>query len=173
MELSVAIDLLQGCIPSSERPQHWTDLGAGEGLFTRALGSLVRPGSHVVAVDQSTSALKSIAWDLRNVTLDRLAGNFSSLDFGKDFDGILMANSLHYVPNQLEFIRELASRLTPVGRIVIVEYERREPNTWVPYPIDFKKLKDIGAKTGFSIGRFGETPSVYGGATIYSAVLTR
>jgi len=172
VNLSVAIHLIRQAIPSHTEPQRWADLGAGSGMFTKALGSLLLPSSQIIAVDQSSAPLKSIEWGYKSVGLQSIVGNFSDLNFGENFDGILMANSLHYVPDALGFIDELKTKLLPSGRLVVVEYERRHANAWVPYPINFKTLREIGEKAGFSVSKFHEVPSAYDSATIYSAALS-
>lgn len=173
MELSTAIRLIEDGISKSGAPQRWADLGAGDGLFTRALASVLPANSSVLAIDQNAGSLKSIEWSSKSVSLKTHQGDFTQMNWGEAFDGILMANALHYVQNQVNFLRELKAKLTPSGRLVIVEYERTQPNPWVPYPIGFMKLKEAGEMSGFSsITKMGEAPSIYGGATIYSAVLT-
>ena len=96
-----------------------------------------------------------------------------STDLGNNRDGILMANALHYVQDSAHFLHRLKSTLATSGKLVIVEYERRQANAWVPYPIDYPGLKKQSEQAGFtSIQKLDEEPSVYGAATIYSAVLT-
>jgi hypothetical protein len=53
-----------------------------------------------------------------------------------DLDGILMANSLHYLRHQSAFIRKSASQLRAHHQFLIVEYDLRRGNPWVPYPLD-------------------------------------
>jgi len=173
MELSTAIRLIEGGISKSGAPQRWADLGAGDGLFTRALASVLPANSSVLAIDQNAVSLKSIAWDFKSVSLRTHNGDFTLVNWGDHLDGILMANSLHYVRDQVNFLSELKNKLAVPGRVLIVEYDRRQANAWVPYPISFKKLKELGEQSGFtSINKLEEVPSVYDGATIYAAILT-
>ncbi len=172
MELSTAIHLIERGILNSNESQRWADLGAGNGLFTRALGSLLPINSSIVAVDQNAAALKSIQWDIRNVSLTTQVDNFASITWGEDFDGILMANALHYVKDQIQFLTKAKTKLSPVGRILIVEYERQRANSWVPYPITFAQLKEMAMKVGFShIEKLEEVPSIYDRGSIYSSIL--
>ncbi|MBI1769348.1 MAG: class I SAM-dependent methyltransferase [Bacteroidetes bacterium] len=173
MELSIAIRLIEKGIPKSNSPQYWVDLGAGDGFFTRALGSVLPSNSSILAIDQNANALKSIKWDFKSVSLQTLSGNFVSMDLDGNIDGILMANALHYVSAQTDFLLALRIKLSPIGRLVIVEYERTKSNAWVPYPIGFRKLLEAGEATGFtSIIKVEEAPSTYDSATIYSAILS-
>jgi trans-aconitate methyltransferase len=173
MEFSTAIRLIKDGISKSVAPQRWADLGAGDGLFTQALGSVLPASSSVLAIDQNAGSLKSIAWYFKSVSLRTHNGDFTLMNWGDRLDGILMANALHYVKDQVNFLSELKNKLAVPGRVLIVEYDRRQANTWVPYPIPFKKLMELGEQSGFSsINKLEEVPSVYDGATIYSAILT-
>lgn len=172
MELSTAIHLIERGILKSNEPQRWADLGAGDGLFTRGLGSVLPGNSSVLSIDQNVNSLKSIKWNFKSVSLQTLSGNFVSMNWGENFDGILMANALHYVNAQVDFLSKLRTRLSPTGRLIIVEYERRKANAWVPYPIDFQKLTEIAKNVGFSsITKLEEVPSIYDSVTMYSSVI--
>src|ERR1043166_74009 len=115
MEFSTAIRLIENGISKSPEPQRWADLGAGNGLFTRALATQLPFQSSIVAVDQNASSLKSLLWDNKSVSLTMQVGNFTSISWGEDFDGILIANALHYVEDQLTFLMNLRRRLSPAG----------------------------------------------------------
>jgi ubiquinone/menaquinone biosynthesis C-methylase UbiE len=172
MELSTAISLIENAIVKSSEPQRWADLGAGDGFFTRALASLIPNGSTVVAVDKNSSSLKSIQDSFRQVKIAAYHGDFTSLTWGENFSGVLMANALHYVRAQTDFLTKLKVKLSDSGRILVVEYERTQANPWVPYPITLGKLQEIGAAAGFSsVAKLGETSSMYDHAMIYSACL--
>lgn len=75
-----------------ERGGRWADLGAGEGNFTRALGEVLGPEARITAVDKDARALRSIGGAFET----RVADFTKPLDL-HDLDGVLMANSLHYV----------------------------------------------------------------------------
>jgi ubiquinone/menaquinone biosynthesis C-methylase UbiE len=172
MKISTAIRLIKNGISESPEAQRWADLGAGDGFFTRALATTLPAQSSIVAVDQKASSLKAVPWNNKVVSLTTQVGNFTLMNWGQDFSGILMANALHYVQDQAAFLTELKSKLSREGRLLVVEYERKQANQWVPNPISFEKLNVYSQSSGFSsIKKLEEAPSVYGGATIYSAVL--
>ena len=52
MQLSEAIELIQKINIPGNKPQVWADLGCGDGLFTRALATLLPEGSIIHAVDK-------------------------------------------------------------------------------------------------------------------------
>lgn len=171
MELATAVQLLGKGVPAGTVPQRWADLGAGNGLFTRALASLLPQGSEIVAVDTNRVALQSIK-ATSDVTIQKREGDFELLSFGSSFQGVLMANALHYVRDAGKFLNALQTRLSPGGRLVCVEYDLTEANPWVPFPVSFDTLTQLALLAGFSsVERLAETPSVYQRAPIYSAVV--
>ena len=71
-------------------------------------------------------------------------------------DGVLCANVLHFVPDPKPVLVELANRLVPGGRVVLIEYDRDQGSRWVPHPIPRRQLDALFEGTGF------ETPEVVG-----------
>jgi SAM-dependent methyltransferase len=171
--------LLQGAIPGSGGT--WADLGAGEGVFTRALVQLLGPGARVFAVDRDAKALDVLErWSAEanagvvTVKAD-LAGPFELPGMReRDLDGILLANALHYVRDPEHVLARLGERLRPGGTLVLVEYDRHRGNPWVPHPIPIAKLPALLAAAGFSEPRVTATrPSLYGGNVYVAAAELR
>jgi trans-aconitate methyltransferase len=172
LELSTAIQLVKHGVDQNSAPQHWVDLGAGNGLFTEALASLLPPGSSIKAIDKNDHALQSTEWKSAEVNIQMTKLDFTKDDWGNGFNGILIANALHYVRDQLSFLKVLKTKLTLSGRIILVEYEMRQPNPWVPYPIDLRKLKKETQDAGFdTVSKLQEVPSRFGSGTMYSALI--
>jgi response regulator RpfG family c-di-GMP phosphodiesterase len=89
-------------------------------------------------------------------------------------DGILMANSLHYVKNKPAVITKLSSNLEEDGSFIIVEYNTAIANKWVSYPIGYQALKELFEKAGFTqVIKLREKPSLYGRANLYAAYISR
>jgi ubiquinone/menaquinone biosynthesis C-methylase UbiE len=156
----------------------WADLGAGTGVFTRALASLVGRSGTVYAVDRDASGLRELARAPRGgsaAAIRTMVGDFSErLDLPR-LDGVVVANALHYIPyaEQARVMRDVASLVMDGGPIVVVEYDRREANRWVPYPISPSALARLAADAGLSPPELLATrPSRFSG-TIYSAVVRR
>jgi hypothetical protein len=173
MELSTAITLIKNGFPPSPTPQTWADLGAGSGLFTRAMSSLLAEGSTIYAIDREIGQLNGIELDSPTIILNRIA-----LDFIRDpivvnpLDGILMANAFHFVQDKIAFISKIMPMIKMPARIVIVEYDSDSANQWVPFPISYRSLHQCADDFGItSITKIGSTPSKYHG-NIYSALLT-
>jgi ubiquinone/menaquinone biosynthesis C-methylase UbiE len=171
MKLETAVSLIEKAVVDSGKPQHWMDLGAGTGLFTTALDSLLPLQSSILAIDKDEQALKSVKVKT-GISLQIKVQDFTTIEPSQPCDGILMANALHYVQHASVFLSKLKAMLATDGQLVIIEYERRGSNAWVPYPIDFKTLASIGDSIGIkTISKLGEVPSVYDAASIYSASL--
>jgi ubiquinone/menaquinone biosynthesis C-methylase UbiE len=157
----------------------WADIGAGDGAFTLALADLLGPGGSIVAVDRDPRALKRNAAATQErfpaTEFRTVVGDLTKpLDIDGDgrLDGIVAANSLHYVPSerQSDVVRDLTAYLKPGARFVVVEYDAERGNPWVPHPISYRAWQWIAMAAGLADTRLvGRVPSRFLGA-IYSAV---
>jgi ubiquinone/menaquinone biosynthesis C-methylase UbiE len=130
----------------------WADLGAGSGAFTLALAELVGPGGEVIAVDRDSGALRDLERALRpgGATVRTLAGDFTKALDLPALDGIVMANSLHFVKDKAPVLALVHDMLKPSGRLLLVEYDADEGNHWVPYPMSFESWRALADASGFS-----------------------
>lgn len=150
------------------RPQIWCDLGCGEGVFTTALASLLAPGSTIHAVDMDQRALQRVPERHDGVGIRKVLADINSRSLRLPCcDGVLMANSLHFIHEQ----SQLLSRLTAVSqRFLIVEYERSQSSRWGPYPVGFQKLNALFHEVGAdAVHRINTRKSRFGGI-MYSAL---
>jgi ubiquinone/menaquinone biosynthesis C-methylase UbiE len=155
-------------------PTTWADLGCGTGTFTLALAELLAAGSSIHAMDHDASSLRNIPATHDGVSIKTYCGDFTDHTWPfSGLDGILMANSLHYVENQPAFIRGCRPRMTPSGRFLIVEYDTATPSAWVPWPLPQTRLSELFSAEGYSSMRMlGSRPSIYRRAAIYAALIT-
>ena len=174
MQLAEAIALIRHDAVGATKAKRWADLGCGSGLFTRALASGQPPGSVIYAVDTDRTALTSIG-SFNEVAIQPIRQDFVHTDWPFDtLDGILMANSLHYVPDKPAFIDKATRHLTATGGFLIVEYDSDRANPWVPYPLSYASLTQLFNKSGYSqVEKLHERPSLYGRANLYSAWISR
>ena len=89
-----------------------------------------------------------------------------------NLDGIIMANSLHYVRDKPALIRRLRdSTLKPDHDFLIVEYDTDRPTPiWVPHPLSFSSLRSLFHMLGYhNVTRLADRPSVYNRNPIYAA----
>jgi trans-aconitate methyltransferase len=173
MRLPDAIDMLAGSGVDALGPTTWADLGCGDGTFTRALADRLAPGSTIHAMDRDGAAIRKIPAAYKGVRITAHRGDFTSHPWPfAALDGILMANSLHYVEDQAGFIRACESQMTARRRFLIVEYDTNDANSWVPYPVSRTRLTALFARAGYkSVTFLRSRPSVYWRAPLYAAAI--
>jgi hypothetical protein len=171
MKISGAIALIRNPILEQNRIQSWCDLGCGTGMFTLALAQALVSGSTIHAVDLDSKALESIPDEDHGVVIRKVLADLRSPGLRlPSVDGILMANSLHFIQDQLLFIEKL---LPLTNSFLIVEYERSKPSPWVPYPVHFEKAQRLFNESGVErVEKLSAQRSRFGG-TIYSALAQR
>jgi SAM-dependent methyltransferase len=151
----------------------WLELGAGEGAFTLALAELLGPGGEIVALDRDRAALgrlrDAVARRAPLVTLTTILADFRDPLPPGPFDGVVAANSLHFVTDPAAILRRAADRLRPGGRVVVVEYDADRGNPWVPHPFSARRFAAIATDAGLQDAReIGRVPSRFLNA-IYAA----
>jgi SAM-dependent methyltransferase len=169
MEIHDAIELLRDAVGDADGV--WADLGAGTGTFTRALAALLGPGSTIYAVDDDAAAVRALRGlpSTPDVRVVAVKGDFTKpleLPAAGEavLDGILLANALHFVGDAPNVLGELAERLRPGGRVVIVEYDRRAASRWVPHPISASHWPELADAAGLHDARVtARRPSAYQG----------
>lgn len=174
MDLRDAITLIKHDDITFSNKSVWADLGCGSGLFTYALANLLATGSTIYAWDKSNTPLSGLP------NPHQVSVKPGQLDFVKEvlptsgLDGILMANSLHYVRDKPAFLEKISAHLQKNGLFLIVEYETTRANQWVPYPVPFNTLKMLFSNAGFGAAvKLQERPSLYGSGHMYAALFRR
>lgn len=177
MDVRDAVDLIA---PAVAAGGSWADLGAGTGTFTAALARLLGPQGQVYAVERDERAVTALDALSVGVHDDRaritvLRGDFLGPVELPRLDGVLLANSLHFVPEkqQSPLLARLALFVNTSGAILIVEYDNRARSRWVPFPVSFARLEALSHEAGLRAPRLvGRRKSDYGG-TMYAARLER
>ncbi|MDN3548370.1 class I SAM-dependent methyltransferase [Mucilaginibacter aquaedulcis] len=148
-----------------DRQQHWADLGCGNGTFTEALFHLLPKGSSIEAVDQEIQHL--------GIPVNFIQANFETDNLVlPPLDGILMANSLHYIKDKKKLIHKLESYFVNDRNFLIVEYDTDVANPWVPYPFSFQSITTLFTELGYNrINKLGSQSSIYKRAEIYAALI--
>jgi ubiquinone/menaquinone biosynthesis C-methylase UbiE len=153
----------------------WLELGAGRGAFTLALAELLGPGAEIVAVDRDAADLRRLADAMAErfpaTRLGTVTADFRDrLAVGEEvFDGLLAANSLHFVRDPAGVINAIRPLLRPGARVVVVEYDSDGGNPWVPHPFSFGTWDANATLAGLANTRLvGRVPSRFLGA-IYAA----
>lgn len=151
--------------------ESWADLGAGSGVFTRALSELLGPAGHVTAVDQNVHALGEIgAPPASGAAVKLYHADFTGPLGLTTLDGLLLANSLHFARQQERVLRQLLRYVRPGGKILLVEYDVRQPSPWNPYPVPPGRFETLAAAVGLrGVTELNRRPSRFGERDLYVA----
>ena len=160
--------------PGPHSGEVWADLGSGKGAFTLALADLLGPGAVIHSLDRDESALATQrqAMEARfpDASVEYRRADFTGAVDLPPLDGVLMANSLHFVQAKEPVLARVSGWLRPGGRLLVVEYDSDRGNTWVPHPMSYRTWEALAARAGFSDTRLLRTiPSRFLGR-IYSAL---
>lgn len=132
----------------------WADLGAGNGAFTLALAELLGAGATIHAVDRDRRALDQLARSVRAgypaVDVHLLVADFTQALPLPPLDGIVMANSLHFVEAKDAVLAQVRGYLRTGGRLIVVEYNTDRGNRWVPFPFSFATWQTLARQAGFA-----------------------
>ena len=130
----------------------WADLGAGTGAFTLALAELVGPSGEIVAVDRDRGALRELERAIRpgGATVRTLGADFTKQVALDSLDGVVMANSLHFVRDKSPVLALVHTMLKPSGRLLLVEYDTDNGNPYVPHPLSFETWRALADAIGFT-----------------------
>jgi SAM-dependent methyltransferase len=164
LTLHDAIKLINSDRLDGSRQQQWADIGCGNGIFSKALLSLLPKGSIIYAIDRQPASFKEEGI------------KFIQQDFEKDplslppLDGLIMANALHFVKNKPAFLQNIRKHLLPGGIFILVEYDTDAANKYVPWPISCGSAATLFKQAGFEqFEKINEHPSVYHRANMYAA----
>jgi len=192
MRLSEAIDLLDSpqlrALKLAAAPLRWADLGCGSGLFTEALAQFLPRDSTIYGVDLRPTLYSEV---VNGVALFPVKADFINIPLPfSDLDGILMANSFHYVEDKPAFLEKLKGYLKPGNApdsaaphraaakpgapLLFVEYDTDRPvPTWVPWPVSFASLQPLLNDAGWTnVQKLAERPSAFGHSNLYAALAT-
>ena len=146
--ISQAIKLLKPGIPGPGGV--WADVGCGDGIFTSALHTLIRPTGEIYAVDRDPAALDALVHHLtesyKDIVVHPVRADFTRKLTLSSVDGIVMANSLHFVKEKAAALDRLVRLLRHGGRLIVVEYNTIRGNSAVPYPLCDQGFLDLAAQ---------------------------
>ncbi len=180
-----AIALIDHPLLHATSPAHWADLGCGSGTFTLALAGLLPSGSTIEAIDLRSGIRPQTT--AGGVTIIPRSADFVADQLGlSGLDGMLMANSLHYVRDKPALLERLRACYrgsahtsgagdTTGSTLLLVEYDTDRPTPhWVPYPLSFTSAARLLAAAGWShIQKLGSHPSAFGRNQLYALLAER
>ena len=112
------------------RGQVVCDIGAGPGYFTFPVARAVGDAGHVYAVDVEPRILEALRKRLRKSRLRNvtpvLALEDDPLVPTASCDLILVVDTYHHFPDGPAYLRRLARSLCPGGRLVNIDFHKRE-----------------------------------------------
>lgn len=130
----------------------WADFGSGGGAFTLALAELVGSPARIFSIDRDRRALGGQVEPLRrqfpSVEVEFLLADFTTDIDLPPLDGLVMANSLHFIQRKRPVVEKLRGYLKPGGRFLLVEYDVDHGNRWVPYPLSYETWRVLAAEAG-------------------------
>jgi len=167
------VRLLAGGVRQNEGGT-WADLGAGSGAFTLALADLIGPHGVIHAVDRDPGALaelrSSFVSAVPQAEVRTHVADFTRRLELADLDGVVMANSLHFVDDKIPVVALVRGYLRSGGRLLLVEYDSDRGNPYVPHPMTFETWRSLAAEAGFvDTQRLASVPSRFL-RQIYSAL---
>lgn len=105
------------------------EVGSGTGQFTIRMAKKVGEAGRVYAIDVEPRMLDVLAERAAAAKAYGVVGLLAPEGGGlppEPVDAILMVNVLHHVHDRADYLRALATRLRPGGRLAIVDFHERE-----------------------------------------------
>jgi ubiquinone/menaquinone biosynthesis C-methylase UbiE len=106
------------------------DVGAGPGYLALRMARAVGTGGAVYAIDVEPRMVDALRRRARVAGMKNIRTILSEPGRGalppRRCHLILIVNTFHHFPDGAAYLRRLASRLVPGGRIVVVDFHRRE-----------------------------------------------
>jgi ubiquinone/menaquinone biosynthesis C-methylase UbiE len=132
----------------------WADFGSGQGAFTLALADLLGGTAVIHSIDKNQRDLQTQARLMQTqfppVTLHTQTADFTRPLTLPPLDGIVAANTLHFVRRKEAVLQLWRGYLRENGRLLIVEYNTDRGNMWVPHPFSFSTWQKLAAQNGFA-----------------------
>lgn len=132
----------------------WADLGSGDGAFTLALADILKETGEIYSIDIDPLRLDKQANAFRkqfpNAHVHFIQSDFTQHLKIPKLNGVIMANSLHFIDDKEYFLRRLKTNLTNDAVVILVEYNVDNGNPWVPYPLSFKTYQELMITCGYT-----------------------
>ena len=172
MEHADHVNLLRRGIPGPGGI--WADFGSGSGAFTLALADLIQPTGTIYSIDRDGSALqeqeKQIKLRFPEVKMYYQKENYAYPLQLPPLDGIIAANTLHFLQDKEVVLALFYDYLKPAGRMILVEYNIDNGNYAVPYPLPYPAWERLATRSGFTVTQLLATRPSSFLREIYSAL---
>jgi ubiquinone/menaquinone biosynthesis C-methylase UbiE len=153
MEHADHVNLLRRGIPGPGGI--WADFGSGAGAFTQALADLIQPTGTIYSIDRDGSALQAQERQMKlrfpDVKVYYRKANYAHPLQLPPLDGIIAANTLHFLQDKEAVLALFYDYLKPAGRMILVEYNIEKGNYAVPYPLPYPAWERLAKRSGFAV----------------------
>jgi ubiquinone/menaquinone biosynthesis C-methylase UbiE len=135
------------------------DLGAGTGYFARRFAPAVAPGGQVLALDVEPAMVEHMKRDAREHALQNYAARAVKPHDPEltdaSVDVVFLCNTYHHIANRPTYFRRVARALRSGGRVVIVDFVKREIPVGPPpqHKIAREAVVQEMAEAGYSLAR--------------------
>jgi ubiquinone/menaquinone biosynthesis C-methylase UbiE len=105
------------------------DVGAGPGVFALRMARVVGPGGRVHALDVDPRMIALLRARAAEAGLANVSPHLADDGRGlppEPVDVVLLVSTFHHFPEPVAYLRALASRLRPGGRLVNVDFHAEE-----------------------------------------------
>ena len=135
-----------------QKPRRILDIAAGHGMFGITIAAQ-SPDARLVALDWPNVlavARENAAKAGLHDRFDTIAGSAFDVDWGRDYDLVLLPNFLHHFdrPTNESLLRRAHDALAPGGRVLVVELVPNDDRVRPPFPATFPSLRLCGRPTG-------------------------
>jgi hypothetical protein len=151
-------------------PRKVLDVAAGHGVFGIAIGKAV-PGARIVALDWRPVlevALEHARLEGLETRYDTIAGSAFDVQWGTDYDLVLIPNFLHHFDREgcVSVLERARRALAPGGAVLVVEMVPNDDRVSPPFPAMFafvmlastpkgdawtaRELQEMGRAAGFA-----------------------
>lgn len=133
------------------------DIGAGTGYFSVRFAKAVGPSGKVYAVDVDPNLVKHLGERAAEAGVSNLAPVLAESDDPKipdsSVDVVFICNVLHHIEGRASYYKKLQAALRPGGRLVIVDFYKRDLPVGPPVAMKIAEADLIAeaAGAGFSL----------------------
>ncbi|HTP49358.1 MAG TPA: class I SAM-dependent methyltransferase [Anaeromyxobacteraceae bacterium] len=135
------------------------DVGAGPGYFALRMARQVGPGGVVYAIDVEPRMIETLRERMREAGVGNVRPLLATASRPglppRPCDLILVVNTFHHFPAGVRYLARLAARLGPGGRIVNIDFHKREMPVGPPvaHKVDRVDFLAAAAEAGLRLAR--------------------
>ena len=131
------------------------DIGAGSGIFTLPAAKITKNKVFALEIDDEMLRVigeKAKNEELANIELIKVEDEKVAIE-DNTVDFVLMVTVLHEIENKAVFLREVKRLLKNNGKVLVIEFHKRETPIGPPVPhrIEKEEVKNVMGDVGFLI----------------------